>query len=182
MRRGLMRECAAKFRILVIAPVLALAVATCMCGVANARVFSDNAIHGGYGCLTTLLDEEGLGFQFVSNGKGGITSGEGAFNLDGEVCEFTVDPAGSSYTVNSPGTGTLTIKLGSTLTDPDGDVTAECTAEFGGASLHYAIVVESNGKRLDATGLDPFFTGGIFTFSDFDEELFSGACNRQVGG
>jgi hypothetical protein len=102
--------------------------------------------------------------------------------LDGEVCEFTVNPAGSSYTVDSPGTGTLTLKLNSDLTDPDGDASAECTADFGGASLHYAIVVESNGKRLDVTGLDPFFTGGSFTFSDPDDFLFSGACNRQVGG
>jgi hypothetical protein len=180
MRRGLMSEGAAKFR--VIAPALALAVTTCMWGVANAREFKENAIHGGYGCLTTLLDIEGAGFQFVSNGKGAITSGEGILNFDGEVCEFTVDPAGSSYTVDSPGTGTLTIKLGSTLTDPDGDATADCTAEFGGASLHYAIVVESNGKRLDVTALDPFFTGAFFTFSDAGDFIFSGACNRQVGG
>ena len=183
MRRGLMRERAAKFRSLVIAPVLALAVTTCMWGVANAREFSDNAIRGGYGCLTTglIFEIEGQLYQLVFDGKGKITSGDKLVNFAGEVCIAPVDPAGSSYTVNPDGTGTLTVKLG-TATASDGDEAGLC-ADFSGASEHYAIVVESGGKRVDLSGLDPFFTGGGFTGgSDPDDFVQRGACNRQVGG
>ena len=180
MKSGLMREGVVKLRNLVIPPALALAVMILGAGVANAKTFSNNAIKGGYGCLASIEQVDGVGFQFVSDGKGGVTSGRGAFNLDGEVCEFTVNSAGSSYTVNADGTGTLTVEV-SALSDPDGDASAGCSAEFGGSSMHYGIVVESNGHRIDVSGRDPFFTGGVFTFSDPDDVSFSGACNRQTG-
>ena len=182
MRRGLMRERAAKFRSLVIAPVLALAVTTCMWGVANAREFSDNALRGGYGCLTTFIDIDGQLDQLVFDGKGKITSGEKLINEEGEVCTVPVDPVGSSYTVNPDGTGTLTIHL-ATATPADGDEKVLC-AFLSGASEHFAIVVESSGKRVELNALDPFWSGGGFTTAGTDENDFvqTGACNRQVGG
>ena len=177
MKSGLMREGVAKLRNLVIPPALALAVMSFGAGVANAKTFKTNDLKGGYGCLASVEAVEGTGFQFVSDGKGKITSGRGAFNLDGEVCEFSVS---GSYTVNDDGTGTLTVGT-SDLTDPDGDFSAECTADFGGSSMNYAIVLESNGHRIDISGRDPFFTGGDFTGSDPDEIFFAGACNKQTG-
>lgn len=183
MNRGWLNKCVAKFRILVIAPLLALAVTTCMGGVANAREFKDNALHGGYGCLTTEIDVEGQLFQLVFDGKGKITSGAKLLNVGGEFCTITVDPAGSSYTVNSDGTGTLTVKIGTAVEAPDGDASPSAfCAELTGASEHFAILVESGGKRFELSALDDFFTGGGFTGTDSGDFFQSGACNRQVGG
>jgi hypothetical protein len=181
MNRGCLNERLANFRTLVIAPVLALAMAICMGGVASAREFGNNSLHGGYGCLVTFADEFGSVSQLVFDGKGKITSGVGVNNFLGEVCTFTVDPTGSSYTVNPDGTGTLTVQV-KTATAADADETSTCTLVTG-ASSHYAIVVESGGKRFDLSGLDPFVTGGGFTGTgDIDNLIRSGACNRQVGG
>jgi hypothetical protein len=184
MNRGCVNERLAKVRSLIIAPVLALAVTTCMWGVANAREFSNKSLHGGYGCLTTVgFNGSGSVIQLVFDGKGHITSGVSVGNAFGEVCMATLDPSGSSYTVNPDGTGTLTVQS-KTVTAADTDETAICTLVTG-ASTHYAIVVESGGSRFDLSGLDPFFTGGGFTGTgDIDQvnALKSGACNRQVGG
>jgi hypothetical protein len=155
-----------------------------MRGVANAQRFGDRTLHGGYGCLTTFLDEEGQLSQLVFDGKGNITSGTKLVNILGEVCVVPVTPTGSSYTVNPDGTGTLTVHLGIAVEAADGDptISAFCS-ELSGASEHFAIVVESGGKRVDLSGLDPFFTGGGFTGTgDTGDLIQSGACNRQVGG
>ena len=189
MNRRWLNERVAELRIVVIVPVLALAVTTCIWGVANAVEFSDKTLHGGYGCLTTLADNSGSLSQLVFDGKGKITSGVVVSNFGGlgggfgggEVCTFPVDPAGSSYTVNPDGTGTLTVHVG-TGTAADSDEASIC-AFFSGASSHSAIVVESGGKRFDLSGLDPSVTGGGFTGTgDRDAVIRSGACNRQVGG
>ncbi len=182
MDKGCLNERLTKLRNLAIALALALAVTICMGGAANARVFSDNALHGGYGCLATIIDISGVLDQLALDGKGNITSGTGWTNFEGEVCAFTVNPTGSSYTVTSTGVGTLTVHI-DTATDPDGDTTfPKHCSDLSGASLHYTIVVESGGKRFDLSALDPFFTGAAFIGSDPGDSIESGACNRQVGG
>jgi len=166
---------------LIAAGVLALTVGAT--GVANAKAKNkDNLLHNGYGCLGVdqVVDFSFL-FEFVPDGKGAIKSGLGTLSgFPGEDCTFTVDPTGSSYTVGLDGTGTLTIHYG-TVTDLDGDSSGLC-AEFTGATAHYVIVVESGGKRLDFSGIDPEFTGGGFTATDGDFDPVYGTCNRQVGG
>jgi hypothetical protein len=170
----------AKLCSLLLAPVVALTLAAL--GVANAagQHHKDAELHNGYGCMGVV--EAGILteiFEVVPDGKGNIKSGRAILNSAGDVCTFTVDPAGSSYQVRSDGTALMTIKLiGAAGADADD---ATLCAAFNNTSEHFVMVVEQSGQRLDFSGNDDFFSGGSFTGTDTGDFILEGSCHRQVG-
>jgi hypothetical protein len=171
----------AKLCSLLLAPVVALTLGTV--GVANAagHHHKDAELHNGYGCMGVV--EAGIltqVFEVVPDGKGNIESGRAILNQAGDVCTFTVDPAGSSYQVGSDGTARMTIKLtGAAAADADD---ATICAGFNNTSEHFVMVVEQGGQRLDFSGNDDFFSGGTnFTGTDTGDFILEGSCHRQVG-
>jgi hypothetical protein len=158
--------------------LMALALMLGAGGSAQAK-FNPSNVGPDYGCLLNSVGNElAQLMQLHTDKKGKVESGSLSFNLDGEVCKFTL--ASGSYTISkTTGTGTLTLTW-TFSSGSDGDE-AFCTSEFGPSiTEHLAFVLEASGKLLDIAMLDPGITGGTFTASGDEDDFFKfGSCTKQ---
>ncbi len=132
-----------------------------------------------YGCL---LNTEGnilaQLMQLHTDKKGKVVSGTMKFNIEGEVCNYTL--ASGTYDISkTKGTGPLTLTW-TFSSGSDGDE-GFCTTEFGPSiTEHLAFVLEASGKLLDIAMLDPGITGGEFKASGDEDDFFKfGSCTKQ---
>jgi hypothetical protein len=159
--------------------LMALALILGAGGSAQAK-FNISQVGPDYGCrLSTETVLEQL-MQLHTNKKGVVESGTMRFNIEGEVCNFTL-AGGSTYTIHgTSGTGTITLNW-TFSGGSDGDEAGDCTTDFPGSSFteHLFFVLERSGTQLDIVTSDPGLGGTVFTGSDPGELPKFGSCTKQ---
>jgi hypothetical protein len=147
-------------------------------GNVHAANFNNKTLKGNYGCLgRASISGSGLSelIRLTFDGSGGV-GGSVNLSTNGEQCNFSV--SGSTYSVNSDGTGQVVLTWSAGAEDPDADV--DCSI-LNGVSEHMGLVIEGNGKEFDFESLDPFLSGAAVTGTDPGDipDPFVGSCKSQ---
>ena len=170
---------------LVVVPILIGIAALAVTHRVEPAGFSLKSLRGPYGCLGALhqdisgnSSELSEVIQLNLDGSGGVT-GSLRGQFEGEDCGGAI-MSGSTYTVNSDGTGRMTLKLNFTGPDLDGDIT-DCAMlnSVVVSPEKIDLVLQENGEHFVFAGQDDLL-GEASDLGDITAGSFRGSCVSQT--